>query len=146
MNFQLFSTFDCLFRQGSISIRPNGFFYIYSLMPISQKMVESIYTFLKTPQEFLGFLLYPWKFQTKQSLTLETPQNCIHSSEILRLKTKIPGDFTWFFLITPGNSTLFLINPCIFFFWKSPILAGMGEYLMVKNVFGLVLIDVFLSM
>ena len=54
-----------------------------------------------SPPEFLGFLLCPWKFQTKQDFTLETPQNCvtIHPSEILKPKTK-----------TPGNSTLYLIN------------------------------------
>ena len=38
----------------------------------------------------------------------------LHLSEILRPKTKIPGSFTWFFLITPGNSTLLLIHVIFF--------------------------------
>ena len=42
------------------------------------------------PLDFLNFLLYPWKFQTKQGLT---PRNStkfcyIHPSEILRPETK----------------------------------------------------------
>ena len=36
------------------------------------------HTFLKKPcLEFLGFLLYPWKFQIKQNIHPETPQNCV---------------------------------------------------------------------
>ena len=56
------------------------------------------------PLEFLGFLLYPWKFQTKlKTSPLETSQNCVTtpSSEILTPKTKTPGNSTWFFLDHP---------------------------------------------
>ena len=65
--------------------------------------------FEKSP-EFLGFLLYPWKFQTKAS-TLEILEiRTFIILEILRPKTKNPGNSTLFFLITLGNSILFLIN------------------------------------
>ena len=68
--------------------------------------------FEKSP-EFLGFLLYPWKFQTKAS-TLEILEiRTFIILEILRPKTKNPGNSTLFFLITLGNSILFLIN-----YWK----------------------------
>ena len=67
--------------------------------------------------QILGFLLYPRKFQTEQSLT---PRNSNHHrivlqpSAILRPKTEAlenPHDF--FLMITPENSTLLLFNP-----WK----------------------------
>ena len=63
--------------------------------------VEDIFFEPPPPSEFLGLLLYPWKFQKNKASPLETPQNCVtvHPSEILKPKTK-----------TPGNSTLFLIN------------------------------------
>ena len=37
------------------------------------------YTILKTILDFLIFFTLPWKFQTKQSSTLEIPQNCVRS-------------------------------------------------------------------
>ena len=78
--------------------------------------------FCKPPLEFLGFLLYPWKLQTKQSFT---PRNstklCYTPQKFWGLKPrllKIPLDF---FLITPINPwkihLLFLQYP-----WKFHIL------------------------
>ena len=73
-------------------------------------------TFLETPWNFLGFLLYPWKYQTKQSFT---PRNstklCYTPQKLYGLKPRpleIPYEF---FLIPPGNSTLFLISPWKFY-------------------------------
>ena len=64
--------------------------------------VEDI-TVLKSPLEFLVFLLQPWKNPGKTRLHPEKlHKQFFHPLEILRPKTK-----------TPGNSTLFLINP-----WK----------------------------
>ena len=85
---------------------------------------------MKSPLEFLVFLLHPWKNPDKTRLQPEKlHKQFFHSLEILRRKTK-----------TPGNSTLFLTNPWkihlsflqypwkfhilnapVFFFWNSPI-------------------------
>ena len=54
---------------------------------------------------FFSFLLYPWKETQKLHKIL------LHHLELLRPTTKIPGNSTWHFLITPGNSMLFLLNP-----------------------------------
>ena len=74
-----------------------------------------IFRFLTLPLEI------PDKTKLHPIALLETPQNCVahpqHPSEILRPKTKTPGNSTWFFLDHPWNSTLFLINP-----WKFDLL------------------------
>ena len=55
--------------------------YIFSVLDYipeknKQRGVEKI-PFQKKTLDILVFLLYPWKFQTKQSFTsLGTPQNC----------------------------------------------------------------------
>ena len=71
--------------------------------------------FFEHPLEFLGFLLYPWKFQKKQRFTLrKSTKLCYTPRKFQGLKLRpleIPHDF---FLIDPGNSALFLINPCNF--------------------------------
>ena len=69
----------------------------------------------KPPLEFLGFLFYPWKFQKKQSFTPETPQNCVTPLGTFKVQNQVPWKFhmTFFFLVTPENCKLFLINP-----WK----------------------------
>ena len=73
--------------------------------------------FFEKSLEFLGFLLYSWKFQTKAS-TLEILEiRTFIILEIFRPKTKNPGNSTLFFLITLGNSILFLINS-----WKFHLL------------------------
>ena len=57
--------------------------------------------FFENPLEFLGFLLYTWKFQIKQGfihpLFIETPQK-LHPSEILRPETTTPVNSTRLFL------------------------------------------------
>ena len=66
----------------------------------------------KPTLEFLGFPFYSRKFQKKRSFTPETPQNCVtrvHRSELLRPKTKTPGNSIWFFLSWPP-----LKIPCFF--------------------------------
>ena len=88
-----------------------------------------------SPLELLGFLLYPWKFQTKQSFT---PRNstklCYTPQKFQDLKPKplgIPHDFIF---ITPGNSMLFFINPWKFHLlflqypWKFHILSPLGFF------------------
>ena len=47
--------------------------------------------------EFLGFLLYLWKFQTKESFTPTNSTKLLHILEILRHKTKAPGNSIFFF-------------------------------------------------
>ena len=79
--------------------------------------VEGI-LFWKTPWIFSFFLLYPWKFQTKQSSTphmhLEISQNCFRSLGNFKAKSQDSWKFhITFFFFTVGNSTSFLINP-----WK----------------------------
>ena len=72
--------------------------------------VEDI-LFWKNPGIF-RFSLYPWKFQTKQSFSpRNSTQLCITPSEILRTKTKTPGN------TTPRNSMSVLTNP-----WKFHLL------------------------
>ena len=65
----------------------------------------------------------PWNFSfscftpgnsRQKAPTLEILQNCVRSLGIPRPKTKTPGNST-FFLVTLGNSTLFLINPWKFY-------------------------------
>ena len=74
--------------------------------------------FWKTPMKFSGYLLYSWKFQTKQSFTQETSQN---SATLLKAQNqdteKFHMIFSWspleiphFFCITPGNFTCYFFN------------------------------------
>ena len=104
--------------------------------------------FFEKPLEFFILLLYPWKFQTKQSFTSGNSTKLCYilwklQAQKPRPKTKRPGEITHcFFLVTPGNSTSFLINPwkfhmlfrwyswklhilnppCLVFFWNSPLI------------------------
>ena len=64
------------------------------------------YFFENPPGIFLFFLLYPWKFQTKQS---STPRN---STKFLLDPLEIPGSKTK--TLGPGNSTLFFRCYCTF--------------------------------
>ena len=88
---------------------------------------ENIHTFLKPPpQNFSIFFTLPWKFQTKQS---STPGN---STRLCQIPWKFQGQKRrpleiphYFFLVTFGNLTSFLINPWKFYMlhpWKSHIL------------------------
>ena len=138
---------------------PNSHFVVYSTMGYSRKKTKKGdwgHTFLKKPLEFFSFLLYLWKFQTKQS---STPGNsaklCFIPWKFQAQKPRpleIPHDF---FLVTLGNSTSFLIKlwkvhmlflwypwkfhifnlPCLVFFWNSPIWLTKLWY---KPTFGLV--------
>ena len=76
-----------------------------------QTGVEDIFS-RKTDQKIFDFLLYPWKFWTKQNFPQEISQNCVTPLEIQRPKTNTLGN-SIFFLITTGISTSFLINPGI---------------------------------
>ena len=67
------------------------------------------YIFLKTLPQFFIFLLYPWKFQTKQSSILG------YSTKLCQIPWKFQGQNQrpleiqqYFFLVTLGNSTSFL--------------------------------------
>ena len=79
---------------------------------ISNRGVLRKYFLRKKTLGILVFLLYPWKFQTRQSFTYLWELHKI----VLRPKPgtlEIPNNL---FLITPGNSQLFLINPWKFHF------------------------------
>ena len=59
-------------------------------------------TYLNLPLEFFIFLLYPWKFWTKQSSTpWKFNKFVLGPMEIPRPKTKTPGNSTLFFLGHP---------------------------------------------
>ena len=81
--------------------------------------VEDILFFTPPPSlEFLGFLLYPWKVEIKQGFA---PRNstklCYTPRKLYGLKPRPPEIPHDFFLMTPGNSMLFLINS-----WKTYLL------------------------
>ena len=65
------------------------------------------HTFLKKALEFEGFLLYTQKFQTRKGLPLKILENCVALLGSSKGNIKTPGNF---FLFTPGNSNLFLVN------------------------------------
>ena len=98
---QLFFTFDSFLQaEEEHQLQTKKFFLIGLILshPNFPKWLRT--SFFKTPLDSLEFLIYPLKFQTKQSLT---PTNSTKlcspfRSFILRPKTKIPGNFTWFLL------------------------------------------------
>ena len=45
----------------------------YWIVPEKKKTGGGGHIFLETPLEFLGFLLFPWKFETKQGFTPRNP-------------------------------------------------------------------------
>ena len=69
-------------------------------------------TFLKNPLDFLGLSFYLWKFWIKQSITPENLAKLCYTpwkfQDHKRRPLEIQHDF---FLITPGDSTSFLIDP-----------------------------------
>ena len=77
---------------------------------------EDTVTFWNKSLEFQVFLLCTWKFRTKQSFTLgNSAKLCYIVGKLREQKSRtleIPHDF---FLITPGNSTSFLISPYNFY-------------------------------
>ena len=72
---------------------------------------------MKTPLEFLDFLLYPWKFQTKQGLTPAKKLHkivlhplepiLVHVNKVLENPLAISFQYPWKFHIL--NSILFSI-------------------------------------
>ena len=76
------------------------------------------------PLEMLGFLLHPCEFQTKQSFTLRNSTKfCETPRKFQGLKPRPLEILHDHFLITSGNSTLFLINPWKFlncYFFNTP--------------------------
>ena len=58
--------------------------------------VEDI-LFLKNLLQLLGFLIYPWKFQTKQSFTARTPQNCVAPFGNFKAENQDPWKFHMIF-------------------------------------------------
>ena len=100
--------------------------------------------FLKNLLEVLGFLLYPWNFRTKQSFTPGNSAKLCYTPWRFQCQKPRPVEVPHeFFLISPRDSILFLINhwtfrmlflqypwgfhifasplPCLLFYWKSPI-------------------------
>ena len=74
--------------------------------------------FWKNPWTFLVFYFTPGNSGQNKDLPQETPQIWLHPSKILRPKTKTPLEIPhYYFLISPGNFTLFLVN-----IWKSNLL------------------------
>ena len=94
--------------------------------------------FGKRPLEFSDLSLYPRKFQTKWSLSLKIPQNCVTPIAISKVKSQDPWKFHMIssglpqsipllLVLTPGISTFFLFStlhvlnlPVWIFFWNSP--------------------------
>ena len=92
------------------------------------------YTFVKTAPEFFILLLYPWKFQTKQSSTPGySTQLCYLDPLDRNSKTKNKDQwkfhiiFSWSALKIPHAISLipqeipYSQPPCLDFFWNSPI-------------------------
>ena len=80
-------------------------YFQYRAIPEKNRRVLRKYFFRKT-LKILIFLLYPWKFQTKQRFT---SGNSTKFCSGLKPKTlEIPHTL---FLMTLGNSQLLLINP-----------------------------------
>ena len=108
---------------GQVPRRAKRCRYTYTILGYSRKKSRVVegHTFLKTPLEFLGFLLLPMEIPDKARPHLQKLHKIVlHPLKILRPKTKTLGEVPHdFFLITPGNSPLFLINPgkymCYFF-------------------------------
>ena len=77
----------------------------YSRKNPNRRGVEDIYIFEYVPPwNFSCFLLYPWKFQTKQSSTpglLDIPQNCVRSLGISKTKNKDSWKFHIIFSWSP---------------------------------------------
>ena len=76
--------------------------------------------FLKTSLKSFIFLLYPWKFKTKQSSTLDIPQNCVRSLKNSKAKNKDSWKSHIIFSCSHLEIRLHLINPLKFhmlFLW-----------------------------
>ena len=117
------------------------YFKSYELRGLQNGLFQKrTYVFEKTSGIFRFFTL-PLEISDKTKLHLwKLYEILINPLEILRPETKAPGNSTYFVLITPGNSTLLLINPwnstcyffntpgnfisptpCLVFFWNSPM-------------------------
>ena len=91
----------------------------------------------KLPLEFLGFLFAPGNSRKIKASPQKLHKIMLHSSEFLRPKTKISGNYIWIFslLITPENSMLLLNSTlnspkCLFFFWNSSMAGVKVVYLL----------------
>ena len=80
---------------------------------------------MKTSCKNSFFLLYLWKFQTKQSSSPGNSTNCVRSLGISMTKNQDPWKLNIFFLDHPWKFNFFLIKPwkfhMLFFdtFWNS---------------------------
>ena len=87
------------------------------------------HAFLKKKLEILGLSLYSWKFWRKKTSSPEILQNCYKLSKFQAQQKPRPLEISHdFFLITPENSTSFLIEPWNFYMlflqypWKFHVL------------------------
>ena len=87
------------------------------------------HAFLKKKLEILGLSLYSWKFWRKKTSSPEILQNCYKLSKFQAKQKPRPLEISHdFFLITPENSTSFLIEPWNFYMlflqypWKFHVL------------------------
>ena len=95
--------------------------YIPKMLGKAKSATQSVLTDINTewvlPEIFLGFLLCPWKFQTKQGFN-PTPNNCV---TLFRNFKALNQDLKKFYIILswscPENLTLFSNNP-----WKIHLL------------------------
>ena len=89
-----------LFLDNYLFIRPEN---LKTSLKIGYSRKNPNIYFFENPLDFFIFLLYPWKFQTKQS---STPgyKIMLDPLEIPRPKTKTPGTSTLFFLGYPWKS------------------------------------------
>ena len=107
------------------------------------------HTFLKPPKEFLGVLVYPWKFQTKQGFTSgNSTKFCYTPRKLYALKPR-PLEILRFFLDHSWKSQFLIKSPenllsissiplemphpqppsPFFFLWNSPLPSGSGQTL-----------------
>ena len=102
---QLFSTFDCLVSGRGGTSAPDQKVFLIGLLshPNFPKWLRT--SFFKTPLESLGFLIYPWKFQTKHSLTPRNSTKLCYTLQKFRdLKPRSLEILHDFFLIRPANT------------------------------------------
>ena len=79
---------------------------------------------MKKTLRFLGFSLYTWKPQTKQSSTPGISQICLTQLEISRPNTRTHGNSTWLFLNHPWEfnfSFIWCLEFPFYFFFSSPV-------------------------
>ena len=77
--------------------------------------------FLENPQAFFLFLLYPWKFQAKQSSTLDIPQNSVWSLWKFQDQKQRPLEIPHYFFLGHPWKLHMLFHPWRFHILNPPV-------------------------